>query len=352
LLPPSENVEALQTEMLHVLPAGWTAIREWETINLDGDEEEEQLLFFRFDSGQVGALILEGDPATSIEVPERLLPRNFDDRGALGQGVIVPPGTPARAITTTVVSGNSPSRELLIWGAGTHLTFVWWKGANLGYGVTQLFAPAGFGVDWANWQEEPTPINAAIGYYPLDDYRGRANLCDTTLYIRRTDLPSETPTIIFSAEPQGLHFCGGKIPDYPFAPEGVVMAYLRYPRTDATEMIKFLTPGTTLAQLDAESNAERWPLERVVDIAAYRNMPMDTRATGDAPPTTLVCVEFAETTNPTLRRWTLYTLRYQPADAATRLPERWTVSGAFAEPPPMNRPGEGYCNEILARNAP
>jgi hypothetical protein len=57
-------------------------------------------------------------------------------------------------------------------------------------------------------------------------------------------------------------------------------------------------------------------------------------------------------TNPALRRWVLYTLRYQPPDVEQRLPDRWTISGAFTEPPPLEPPAAGYCESILARNAP
>jgi hypothetical protein len=69
-------------------------------------------------------------------------------------------------------------------------------------------------------------------------------------------------------------------------------------------------------------------------------------------PTTTVCVEFAEQANPTLRRWVVYTLRYQPADVAQRLPDRWTVSGALREPPPVEEQPANYCEQILERNAP
>jgi hypothetical protein len=69
-------------------------------------------------------------------------------------------------------------------------------------------------------------------------------------------------------------------------------------------------------------------------------------------PTTVVCVEFAERANPSLRRWVVYTLRYQPPDAAQQLPDRWTVSGAFSEPVPMEPPPADYCETILERNAP
>ena len=124
-------------------------------------------------------------------------------------------------------------------------------------------------------------------------------------------------------------------------------------------MEKLLTPGTTLPQLDAESASERWVIEQIADIAAYPSVPMNTAQVTGAQqggdvlaPTTTVCVEFAESANPSLRRWVVYTLRYQPPNAAQKLPDRWTVSGARTEPPPMEPPPPGYCTTILDRNAP
>ncbi len=47
---------------------------------------------------------------------------------------------------------DQPQAELLIRGGDTHLTFVWWRDAMYGYGVTQLAAEGGFrGVDWEAW---------------------------------------------------------------------------------------------------------------------------------------------------------------------------------------------------------
>jgi hypothetical protein len=114
-----------------------------------------------------------------------------------------------------------------------------------------------------------------------------------------------------------------------------------------------LTPGTALAQVDAESAAERWALEIVTDIAAYHTLPMDYSASSASlSPTTTVCVEFAERGNLMLRRWVVYTLRFQPAAPSQRLPERWTLSGGFTEPRPMGDLPTGYCETILKRNAP
>ncbi|MCC6456851.1 MAG: hypothetical protein IT328_17985 [Caldilineaceae bacterium] len=359
LLPSEQRGQALEVEFEQVLPAGWEALGRWQPVNLDGDEDEENLLFFRFDSGQVGALIDDAQPAPNMNQPYRLLPRYFDDDDGLGQGIIAPPGTPADAIALYSVNGESPQPELVIRGGSTHLTIVWWKGEANGYGVTQLYAPGGFGgVEWEAWQRSPSPIQSVVGFYPLEDYRARSYLCRTVLYTRRADLPG----IVFSALPQGLHFCDGEIPARLFAPEGVVLAYLLWPRAAEGGLDLLLTPGTTLPQLDAESAYTRLAMERIEDIAAYTTVPMryeqmpsaqDQQGQGSAiAPTTPVCVEFAEQANPTIRRWVVFTLRYQPPDGAQRLPDRWTVSGALAEPAPLETPPPGYCAAILARNAP
>src|SRR6476620_3815795 len=76
LLPPSKSEQAQATHE-RVLPEGWESISDWQPVNLDDDKEDENLLLFQFDNGQVGALILDGDPATSITPPQYLFPRYF-----------------------------------------------------------------------------------------------------------------------------------------------------------------------------------------------------------------------------------------------------------------------------------
>jgi hypothetical protein len=364
LLPRSERGPRLEVEFDQVLPDGWEAIGNWRSVNLDGDEAEENLLFFRFDSGQIGALIYDAQLAPAQ--PYRLLPRYFDDRGALGQGVIAPPGIDPDAITLYQMDGQTPSRELVIRGSGTHLTFVWWEGEAKGYGVTQLYAPGGFsGLDWDEWERTPAPIQSLVGYYPLDDYRARSRICRTIEYTRRSDLSY----IAFAALSQGLQFCDGAIPDHPFSPEGVVLAYLLWPRPADTGLSALLTSSTTLPQVDAESAMERLPFERIDDIAAYAAVPLSllqlpaaSEQNAQAPgaelpsvsvfPTTSVCVEMVERANPKARRWVVFTLQYQPPDEAQQLPDHWTISGAHIEPPSVEPSAVGYCSVILARNAP
>jgi hypothetical protein len=350
LLPASKKEQA-QASHERVLPIGWEAISDWQPVNLDDDQDTENLLLFSFDNGQVGALILEGDPATSISTPTYLLPRYFDNEQALGQGIIAPPGTPAGEITVTQVKGDKPTVELTILGATTHLTFAWWEGDSYGYGVTQLYAPGGFGVDWDTWRKDPKPVVSVVGYYPMQDYRARSNICNLVLYTRRNDLQGSLPSIIFTGEDQGLNFCNSKIPVYPYAPEGVVLAYLLSPRSGELAPDELLTPGTSVEQLDAQSAYERLPTERIDDIAAYPSALIE-QGQPEAGLTTSVCVELAEKANPSLRRWLVYTLRYEPADMSKSLPERWTVSGAFTEPPPVDPPQHGYCEVVLGRNVP
>jgi hypothetical protein len=211
------------------------------------------------------------------------------------------------------------------------------------------------GVDWEEWEDRPAPLQSVAGFHPLEDYRARSFICRTVLYTRRNDLPG----IVFDPSPQGLNFCDAAIPAHPYAPEGVVLAFLLWPRPGSAELEGLLTPGTTLSQLEAEMAFERLPMEWIADIAAYPTVPMSRaeveslqNQSPDMAPTTSVCVEFAEHSNPSLRRWVVFTLRYQPPNAFQRLPDQWTLSGALREPPPMEPPPPGYCTAILDRNAP
>ncbi len=395
LLPDGERGQTLEVEFAQVLPVGWEALGGWHGVNLDDDENEENLLFFRFDSGQVGALIYDAELAPTLDQSYRLLPRYFDDWGALGQGIIAPAGTDAKAIIHRQIDSTNDSeeseendpndqengskenaevitaRELVILGGATHLTFAWWESEVNGYGVTQLYAPGGFiGVDWEEWQHSPALIQAITARYPLNDYRARTHICRMVLYTRVED----PKRISFYEQSQGLHFCDGVVPLHPFSPEGVVLAYLLWQRPASAELTQLLTPGTTLPQLDADSAYERWALERIDDLAAYPSVPLalvhsrniqtptveipsieipsvEIQGNGVAP-TTTVCVELVEKTNLSMRRWVIFTLRYQPPDKAQQLPDRWTLSGARTEPAPMDSSASGTCSTILARRAP
>ena len=204
--------QPLELDFTQVLPAGWAAAGAWQEVNLDGDAGVEYLLLFTFDQGQVGAAIFDSQIASDVVGvvsasatpavalypvplqpfgyfrPYRLLPSywSYTYGGAAGQGVVAMPrdkdnllaiqvGGPAPAESADREASAQPAAELVIRGGDTHLTFVWWRNAQYGYGVTQLAAEGGFrGVDWATWQKNPLPIEEIAGLYPLTDYRAVA----------------------------------------------------------------------------------------------------------------------------------------------------------------------------------
>lgn len=439
---------ALPLDFAPGLPSGWEAVDGWHEVSIDGDVGLEYLLLFRFDVGQIGAVIydnqingrgIEGsvedgvagsveppgasgaatgtpesggsgiDDATGAEDerptataiqgsgvpsqgfgyyrPYRLLPSYwaFSYGGDPGHGIVAPPES-ADAVDVMVVplgegeqTPDAPA-EMLLRGGNTHLTFVWWKGALEGYGVTQLVAYGGFtGIDWAEWVEDPTPITAISGLEPLLDYRARSQICRQVDYIRRTpgvlnldngdatgepdgesadgDVTDGDVTVNdvnFAAEDRGLRFCSEAIPAYPFYPEGVVLAYLQRPPRGDLALERLVAPNIATAQIDADGALERLPRERIDDIATYRTIPVPPGGvqTGEFAPTTSVCVQLSERESPSIRRWLVFTLRYQPPDNTTQLPDRWSIAGVRFEPQPVTPPQRPYCETVLARSAP
>lgn len=351
MTPRPAPVAGDAAELAVLLPGDWTPLGRARVVTLNGPETAASLLLFRFDMGQIGAMIVEGTPPTPARV-DWLLPRHFGPNTYLGQGMIAPPEMDAGDIDLVEVDTGGAlthERELVIRAGRSHLTFVWWDAATSAYGVTQLVAPGGFGgVDWEAWEEEPEVLTRLSGRMPLDDYRARSQICQEVVYVRRSDLPG----IVFDARPVGLAFCRGEVPAQPFYAEGVVLAYLLWPRPAGEALTKLLTPGVTLPQLDAELAYDRLVIERVEDIRAHLTLPLP--GAGALPAggaTTPVCVELAERANPSVRRWVVLTLRYIRTEGPAYLSGRWTVSSARMEPPPI-APTPGYCAEVLARSVP
>ncbi len=409
--------QPLELDFTQVLPAGWQAVGAWQEVNIDADDSVEYLLFFSFDQGQVGAAIFDPQiasdvvglvdlsaapaetPAVTLQSvplqpfgsfrPYRLLPSNWSYvyGGAGGQGVVALPKDRERVLAVQIGSGGrqeeSANRaaseqlpaELLIRGGDTHLTFVWWRDALYGYGVTQLAAEGGFrGVDWEAWSREPTPITEIAGLYPLTDYRARSLLCRETLYRRipagesSEDAPAEAaadettgdeaaglPVIAFRGQDRGIKFCREPAPAHPYYPEGAALAYLSLAAVESrsaeqeTAWKELLTPDADAGQIAADAGVALLRNERVEDIATHPTVPAlpGNLQSGAFAPTTVVCVELAQQADPKFRRWVVLTLRYQPPDLERGLPERWTVSGAAQAPPPPVSPPASYCESIL-----
>jgi hypothetical protein len=347
LLPPVQRPGAATPAPTDVpWPGGWTALGDWQPVNLDGDPADESLRFFRFDGGAVGALIAPLPSADALSEAVLLLPRHFGDRAALGDGWLAPPGTPLGDLHTRVFDDNGRA-TLLIRGGASHLTWVWGDGAG-GYGVSQVVAAGGFvGVDWAAWAASPTPLPQLVGRVPLADGRTRSQLCRWVTYTQRRDVAG----ILYEATPGGLGFCAERVPPYPFYPEGVVLAYLLGPRPGGDELPARLAPELTLRQLDADAAFDRLARERIEDIAAYPALPVLRTPQGETV-TTPVCVELAEVDNLRARRWLVFTLRYFPYSVEAQLPARWAIAGVQLEPPPVGESPAHSCAAILSRRAP
>ena len=224
-----------------------------------------------------------------------------------------------------------------------YLTFVWWQNPDVGYGITQLYAPGGFEsapqqpFNWAGWEDAPQPIKEIIAVQPLHD---RNLLCrrirhqlvaPSAAELAQADQPINV--ITYLAQDLGLQFCNG-IPAAPFYPEGVLLAYLLTGRSD---LLDLAGPAAQTPEAFAQL-IDRDALIRVEDLAAYRTLTPNPTL-GGAGRITTACAEItmriangeslvsretitnslpasADTStgasSPVERRWLLFTLRHQP----------------------------------------
>lgn len=350
------------------LPPEWQAVGALQEINIDGDTAVEYLLLYTYDSvpggtaGPVGALILDpqteavmADANRSILVrptgfpnPYAVLPSYW--KGA-GQGFIAPPDQAGNINVQQVpyVTSGDPTQApladtLVIRGGPSYLTFVWWKNAIDGYGVTQLYAPGGFeGVDWNAWQQAPQRLDTVIGVQPLNN---RSLFCRKTSYTRLELAPESRspadyrPLIQYQANDQGLSFCFGA-PTHPFYPEGVVLAYLQ----DTSKRLNLLTPAL---QNDADGQArlnavlDQVTLLRVDEVSSYQDIPVSLydAANPQAALTTTACAQVLVQPSPEgaspEQRWLLFTLQHQPPQLDPATSDLLRVAGISVLPAPVS----------------
>lgn len=397
----SQGQDTPEVDYDTLLPAGWEAIGAWQEVNIDGDEPPEYLLLFTYEAGQAGATIYDAQisapvvgvvqvsatPAATPTValiqapvqpvgyfiPYGLFPSawafTYGEPAQVGHGYVAapadaqniavtqvnyegrpPPGMAPSA--TSVVSGTTyPTGEVLLRGGNTLLTFVWWKGAPEGYGVTQVAAAGGWqGIDWEGWEKKPSVIQSLRGLYPLEDYRARSLLCRVVDYTRAGDAPG----IEYAPHELGIQFCPATVPTSPYYPEGVVTAYLLWSGVgghaqDRGAQAGLLAPGAASDQVAVEAGAGRLANERIDDIVTYPTVAVTVQGLmNEGPaPTTTVCVELAELADPRYRRWLLFTLQYQPPNLQTDQAERWAILGASLTPAPVQEESGSYCATIL-----
>ncbi len=268
-----QSTSSLDINFRDYLPVEWTPIDNWHDINIDEDETLEHLLFYRYESGQVGGVIydpqtttdfaptadagsifaLPGQPSVMM-IPYRLLPSYWKNAG---QGVLAAPGQtptfiqvqrPANEVDQTKDANKENKRtdELIVFGDDkflTRLSIFWWRDAVTGYGVTHLDAPGGLIItDW-DGKEMASTIMTVDGYTPERD--NRSFFCHKVTY--RRSMPEDPERrrddyrfrLSYEAEPRGLTFCPSSnfetskpYPTNTFYPEATALAYLLHPQPD------------------------------------------------------------------------------------------------------------------------
>ncbi len=239
----NRNQEGTQTSELlsSYLPDDWKPLTEgdnvqgFQKINIDGDDAEEWLYFFHYDSqgdkmGPIGGIIYDAqqnvDPnqPAAFFVPYRLLP---DWREGKGQGYLGEKTISWEAVRIDPRSTTTWADELMVIGlsAGdipTRLSLFRWLGVGGGYGVSNFVGNGGV-LTLPTDRAESALVQQVITFNRLND---RSRLCERVQHTRQS---SENR---FSAEPPGIVFCPlaanvePAVPEEPTYPEAVVMAWL------------------------------------------------------------------------------------------------------------------------------
>jgi len=371
------QVDEAALPLTGALPAAWTALRDVQEVNIDGDGAAEYLLLFTYDAlrvsaptnsffasssipaGPIGAVIYDAQVVTGTTTTEQVSPNRPTNamvpyailpsyRRNAGQGFIAS-ADQREAVQAYPVSyrsltqiGNTTPDTLIFLGGETYLTFAWWQNRTEGYGVTQIDAPGGFetalynALDWEQWQRNPQPIQAIIAVHPLHD---RNSLCRRFRYEwvdpqgSTESRPGRGGAIRFQKSDLGLHFCGGT-PDHPFYPEGVVLAYLLEGNAD---MLDSTVMSNTVA---APANGVTWlqqlvtsgAIGRINDLASYATLTADALSgVSTAPDTIGVCaaIELQPQGNNSAtytQQGLFFTLRHEPAQIQPPTPDRLFIA--------------------------
>lgn len=228
-----------------LLPTGWRVHKPegkrqlLQPLSIDGDSEEEWLLFYHFDNvegganGPIGGIIYDAqqdsaqyDPQTVIPfpyqpsaflVPYRLLP---DWRSGKGQGYL---GNDAvrfevTGLVTPPRGQENSGQELVVFGkqrgAVTRLSIFRWVSPRVGYASAHFVGSHRIELG----PRDPLTLVREVTTY--DMLSERSNLCKRTTYQRQGD------TLVFNVvTPPAIVFCQGT-PSQPTYPEAVVLAWL------------------------------------------------------------------------------------------------------------------------------
>lgn len=377
--PPEPSAE-LNIDLGMILPEEWEAVSTWESINIDADSEQEYLLFYRYDasttadgegiSGPIGAVIY--DSQTPIGMPEEsedssrppapwlqpyaLLPNYWQGSGF---GFVAPPRQSGRPDWTVVTRedaretdnryfevlaqqmpasasgqavGEAPDElpahdELIVYGGAspiggpTYISVFWWSTLSEGYGSTQISAPGGLNVEKWDGAPNSSPMRTVRARYPQYD---RSLLCKESRFERQLDLDLTSEgafrsAIYYEEGPRKLIFCYG-IPQSPFYPEAVVLAYLLQP--DRNEQLLFEEARQTVPRTLGEFS---WvdALQYMATIPTFAGQAATSRRITTTVWASLI---YGEESNVESRLYA-FTLEHVPSDLSSRTTDQWRIVG-------------------------
>lgn len=370
--PPEPSPE-LNIDLGLILPEEWQAVSTWESINIDADADQEFLLFYRYDAsttadgeairGPIGAVIY--DPQSPIGMPEEseegarppapwlqpytLLPNYWQGSG---YGFVAPPRQSGRPDWTVVqrldereidnryfeilaqqmpsLSGEPPADlpthdELLVYGGAspiggpTYISVFWWSTIREGYGSTQISAPGGLHIEEWDGEANSSPIRTVRARYPQYD---RSLLCKESRFYRRLDqdFTSEgayRASIFYEEGARKLVFCYG-VPQAPFYPEAVVLAYLLQPDRDGQLLAEEARQSVTdtlgeFAWVDS--------LQYMASVPTYAGQASTSRMITTTVWVSLIYQFGAELES----RLYAFTLEHVPSDLSSRTTDQWRI---------------------------
>lgn len=250
------------TEILQQnLPEDWHLMTDnalvsgFQSVNIDGDEEFEYLLFYRYDAapdtsnGPIGGIIYDGQQDTSVYNPETSIPIPLQPLAFFVPYRLLPDWTPGKgqgylgdsSVTWEMTPNDDPlidfQPELVVIGSdaggANRLSLFRWLGVTQGYGVS--YFQGSFSVTTPGWEAgSDQRIDKVV---TLDAFTDRSKLC------KRTEWTRQGTSALFNPTPQTVVFCLGAVPEQPTYPEAVVLAWLM------TRDAKFVMSEETQNQL-------------------------------------------------------------------------------------------------------
>ncbi|MCP4164462.1 MAG: hypothetical protein GY759_01045 [Chloroflexi bacterium] len=235
----------LNVDLQEIIPEVWQAHEDGLVrINIDGDTQQEWMLFYRYDDAQLGGVIYDAqnrprgndsipipEQTSAYLVPYRLLPDYTVPKtsGYLGNEDI------DYRLAAADGDAENPNKEYLqVRGISRSIvnrfSLFWWIDKQLGYGGAHASTPGWFSMsydhpyDWNKW-DTGTPVIKSL--WAWESQTDRSNFCRRAQW--RLD-EGEDPKLEshFVAFYDGdITFCSGKSPVDPAFPEAQVMAYLK-----------------------------------------------------------------------------------------------------------------------------